>query len=61
MRMIFSGVGEAFDETLPNTSILLEGTDGESLLLDCGFTAASAFWSVASRPLDLGAVCLSHF
>lgn len=61
MRMIFSGVGEAFDETLPNTSILLEGTDGESLLLDCGFTAASAFWSAASRPLDLGAVCLSHF
>lgn len=60
MRVTFAGVGEAFDETLANTSLLVE-SEGSSLLLDCGFTAPSAFWSVASRPLDLDGVFISHF
>jgi len=38
----FVGVGGAFDETLPNASLLLE-TPATALLLDCGFTAHTAF------------------
>lgn len=60
MRITFAGVGEAFDETLPNTSLLLE-SDTTSLLLDCGFTAASAFWQAARTPQDLDAISISHF
>lgn len=61
MRITFPGVGEAFDARLANTCLLLEGADESSLLLDCGFTAAAAFWQHAADPLKLDAVCLSHF
>lgn len=62
MRCTFAGVGEAFDETLPNTSLLIEADEsGPSILLDCGFTAAAAFWRVARHPLDLDALWVSHF
>ncbi len=60
MRTTFVGVGEAFDENLANTSILVESNE-TSILLDCGFTAASAFWQTATRPLALDAIYLSHF
>jgi ribonuclease BN (tRNA processing enzyme) len=59
MQCIFSGVGEAFDERYPNTSLIL-AAGGASLLLDCGFTAAAAFLQHAENPLDLDAVCISH-
>lgn len=60
MRVTFAGVGEAFDELLPNTSLLVEsGTS--SILLDCGFTASCRFWGQATRPLELDAVFVSHF
>ncbi len=60
MRVTFPGTGEAFDETLPNTCVLLE-TEESSALLDCGFTAAHAFWRHASQPMALAAVWVSHF
>lgn len=60
MRITFAGVGEAFDDKLANTSILAE-SDSTSILLDCGFTAASAFWSAARNPLGLDALYISHF
>jgi ribonuclease BN (tRNA processing enzyme) len=60
MRVTFTGVGEAFDETQSNTSILLE-SGSSSLLLDCGFTAAHAFWAAAAAPLSLDGVYVSHF
>lgn len=60
MRITFAGVGEAFDETLPNTSILFQ-TQTCSLLADCGFTAATAFWRVADNPMDLDGIYISHF
>ncbi|MGL1861123.1 MAG: ribonuclease Z [Pseudodesulfovibrio sp.] len=60
MRVIFVGVGEAFDETLSNTSVLVE-SGGLAILLDCGFTAASSFWAVAERPLELDMLYISHF
>lgn len=60
MRITFIGVGEAFDETVPNTSVLVE-SDTTSLLLDCGFTAAHAFWRTARAPLDLDGIYFTHF
>jgi ribonuclease Z len=64
MHMIFAGVGEAFDEALGNTSLLvLFETEGakRQVLLDCGFTAAHAFWRESPEPLELDAVWVSHF
>ena len=60
MRVTFIGVGEAFDENLPNTSVLVR-EQGRALLLDCGFTAAQAFWRYAENPLELEGVWISHF
>lgn len=60
MRITFAGVGEAFDETEPNTSILFE-SGADSLLADCGFTAAAAFWRAAESPLNLGGIYITHF
>ncbi|MFW5837992.1 MAG: MBL fold metallo-hydrolase [Desulfovibrionaceae bacterium] len=60
MKCTFIGVGEAFDELQPNTSLLLQA-GGTSVLLDCGFTAAPAYFRHAPAPLDLDAVHLTHF
>lgn len=60
MLVIFCGVGEAFDENLYNTSILLINSQKESLLLDCGYTAAHAFWKASPNPLNLDAIYISH-
>ncbi len=64
MKIIFVGVGEAFDENRPNTSILVLGEAGNDpvrILFDCGFTAAHAFWRLAPDPTALDAVWISHF
>jgi len=60
MRVTFVGVGEAFDELLPNTSLLVE-SGGSSILLDCGFNVSCRLWGYAENPLDLDAVYISHF
>ena len=49
MRVTFAGVGEAFDEKLPNTSLLVQ-SESSSILLDCGFTAACTLWDVIGNP-----------
>lgn len=64
MRIKFIGVGEAFDEDLPNTSIQIRtaGDHGESsILLDCGFTVPPPFWKSCPDPNDLDAIWISHF
>ena len=69
MQATFVGVGEAFDETLPNTSLFLAGVCGEdrkTILMDCGFTAAAAFFACQAIPgpdREQGpdAVWISHF
>jgi ribonuclease BN (tRNA processing enzyme) len=64
MRIKFLGVGEAFDEDLSNTSIWVrtaEDLGRSSILLDCGFTAPTAFWKSCRDPDDLDAVWISHF
>ena len=64
MHVIFAGVGEAIDESHPNTSLLVVAPSGgksPQLLLDCGFTAAHAFYRFSPAPMDLEAVWISHF
>lgn len=64
MQVQFIGVGEAFDERYPNTSVLvsIDGVDGAShVLLDCGFTAAAAYYTHATAAVGLDAVWISHF
>ncbi len=64
MRIKFIGVGEAFDEELPNTSIWLragEGSKSGSILLDCGFTVPPQFWKNCADANDLDAIWISHF
>ena len=64
MRVIFSGVGEALDENRSNTSLIVTHSASESfqqVLLDCGFSAAHAFWRYAPEPLHLDALWISHF
>ncbi len=68
MRVCFLGVGEAFDEHYPNTSLLvsLPGPEGGSnVLLDCGFTSPAAYYRHAPEDARTGsaleAVWVSHF
>ena len=64
MEVIFLGVGEAFDENLSNTSILIRHGTGRSpvnLLLDCGFTAPVKLWREESEPDALDGIWISHF
>ena len=60
MRVTFAGVGEAFDDRLANTSLLVESA-GTSLLIDCGFSAATELWAVSENPLELDGLYITHF
>ena len=64
VELVFLGVGEAFDENLPNTSILIRyrmGSTPVTLLLDCGFTAPPQFWSEVPNADILDGIWISHF
>jgi ribonuclease BN (tRNA processing enzyme) len=64
MEVIFSGVGEAFDEYRTNVSLIVtHRISGQlyQILLDCGFSAAHAYWRYAPEPLNLDLVWISHF
>jgi ribonuclease Z len=64
LEVIFLGVGEAFDEELPNTSILIRCVEGASpvtLLLDCGFTTPPQFWREVPDADTLDGIWVSHF
>ena len=63
MRILFTGVGEAFDEPLPNCSLWLETftTSRRTMLLDCGFSVPFAYWRSVPDPLGLDALWISHF
>jgi ribonuclease Z len=64
IEVVFLGVGEAFDETLPNTSILIRFEAENSpvtLLLDCGFTATPRLWKETLGPDSVDAIWISHF
>jgi ribonuclease BN (tRNA processing enzyme) len=60
MKVVFLGVGEAFDENIPNNSHLIE-TNKTKILLDCGLTAAPQVWKYNPDPSFLDAVYISHW
>jgi len=64
VEVVFLGVGEAFDESLPNTSILISvgaAASPVTLLLDCGFTAPPQFWGEVQAADQLDGIWISHF
>jgi len=64
MEITFLGVGEAFDENLPNTSMLVRTEHpGElaTLLLDCGYSVPPRFWQLGLHADTLDGIWISHF
>jgi ribonuclease BN (tRNA processing enzyme) len=60
MKIIFLGVGEAFDENIPNNSHLII-TEKTKMLLDCGLTAAPQVWKFNPDQSFLDAIYISHW
>ena len=58
MEAILLGCGEAFDEDLPNTSVLLKFSS--TLLLDCGFSVPPQVWRAVPDANTIDAVYISH-
>ncbi|OGZ84162.1 MAG: hypothetical protein A2599_00635 [Candidatus Staskawiczbacteria bacterium RIFOXYD1_FULL_39_28] len=59
MKILFLGVGEAFDENQPNNSHLII-TDKTKLLLDCGYSVPQQLWRFNKDPNFLDAIYISH-
>ena len=59
MKVVFLGVGEAFDDNLSNNSHIVI-TDKTKMLLDCGFNVPQQLWRFDSDPNFLDAICISH-
>ena len=53
MQVTVLGVGEAFDPTYPNTSVLVEAA-GFALLVDCGHSVPPSLWRLAPEPDRVG-------
>jgi ribonuclease BN (tRNA processing enzyme) len=60
MRVTLIGTGEAFDASLPNTSVMVEA-GGTAILVDCGFSAVQSFWQLVPDPSLLDALYVTHF
>ncbi|MGY4884809.1 MAG: MBL fold metallo-hydrolase [Nanobdellota archaeon] len=58
MKVIFLGVGEAFDENVPNNSHLIHSKT--KLLLDCGPTIPSQVWKYNPDKDFLDGIYISH-
>lgn len=59
MKIISLGVGEAFDENLPNNSHLII-SDKAKLLLDCGYSVPAQWWKSGYKHDFLDAIYISH-
>lgn len=59
MRIEVLGCGEAFDETLPNTSLLVSTGDSR-VLLDCGYNIPQRLWATLPDPNGLDVIYISH-
>ena len=59
MKVIFLGVGEAFDENMPNNSVLVI-SNKTNLLLDCGCTTPTQLWKFNNDQSFLDAIYISH-
>ncbi len=59
MRIVFLGVGEAFDENFPNSSYLIL-PNKTKLLLDCGFTVPFQLWKYNNDQSFLDGAYITH-
>lgn len=59
MEVIFLGVGDAFDETLPtNSSLIISGET--SLMLDCGDSAVRQLWKIKKGDDSIDVLYITH-
>jgi ribonuclease Z len=58
MRILFLGVGEAFDTEVPNTSLLI--LSETKLLLDCGYSVPRQLWKYNAEQSFLDGIFISH-
>ncbi len=58
MNVLFLGVGEAFDESLPNNAHLI--LSKSTILLDCGYSIPHSLWQYNSDQSFLDAIYISH-
>ncbi len=59
MKVKFLGVGEAFDRSHTNVSMVVE-VDDKNILLDCGYSVPHAVWKHNPYPDFLDAIWISH-
>jgi ribonuclease BN (tRNA processing enzyme) len=59
MQALVLGCGEAFDDQLFNTSLLVRTGDA-AFLLDCGFSIPPRVWQNVNDPNEIDAVYISH-
>jgi ribonuclease BN (tRNA processing enzyme) len=59
MEITILGCGEAFDERLPNTSILVRSRGG-AMLLDCGYSIPPQVWKTVADPNEIDLIYISH-
>ncbi|MDP3882617.1 MAG: ribonuclease Z [Candidatus Staskawiczbacteria bacterium] len=59
MKIIFLGVGDAFDETLPTNSSLVISKK-TSLMLDCGDSAVRQLWKIRKGNDSIDALYVTH-
>jgi ribonuclease BN (tRNA processing enzyme) len=57
-EVLLLGTGEAFDDDLPNTSVLCQL--GVTILVDCGPTVPPAVWKAVPDPNALDAIYVTH-
>lgn len=60
MKVVFIGVGDAFDECQTNTSILIDSLE-KKILLDCGFTTPKSLFRLVPEADNIDVVLISHF
>jgi ribonuclease Z len=59
MRVEILGCGEAFDDRLPNTSMLVR-TGSMTALFDCGYSAPPRVWAAVADPNEIDVIYVSH-
>jgi ribonuclease Z len=59
MQALILGCGEAFDQDLFNTSILVR-TGAATLLLDCGFSIPARVWHAVADTNEIDVVYITH-
>jgi ribonuclease BN (tRNA processing enzyme) len=59
VRVLVLGCGEAFDNDLFNTSLLVR-TGAATLLLDCGYSIPARLWQACPDPNEVDLIYISH-